>query len=262
MSEQNRRASFGPYRLVRDLAPCRLGDRWMALHEHRQTSHTAYEFAICHDRLERRRFAEAMQALSTLSHPHILPVDMWSFEPGGAPWAVTHYTGNHGGLVTLEDVVRAKGESLPAFEAERAALQLLEATAAAHDKGVYHGPVTAQEILVDRHGSLTIEMYGVTRTIAGLGRGNFELAADETRSIVELAYRLLTGLPADEPRIAPSRIAKRVPRAFEEWLEEGLNPGAGFENAAEAISRLPSQRTEIEPSRVKTVLGRIRAWSK
>lgn len=262
MSHQTGRVRFGPFSLVRELAASRLAGRWLALRERDQSSHAVYRFAICNDRVERRRHTRAMQSLSGLHHPHILGIEMCSFEIGDEPWAVTPYTGNHESVVTLGDVACAKGDVLPPFEAERAVQQVLEAAAYAHSVGVMHGPLSIDELLVDRHGSVLVEMYGVPRVLAGLDTGNTEIARDEVRSVVEIAYRLLTGLPADEPRIPASRLAKRLPRDFEEWLDEGLNPGGGFQTAAEAIAKLPSNRPEPEPSRVRTVLGRLRAWSR
>ncbi len=262
MSEVTGRVRFGPYRLVRELAPSRLAPRWLALRESDQTSHAIYRFGTCQERVERRRHTRAMQMLSGLQHPHLLSIEMCSFGTGDEAWAVTPYTGNHDSIVTLEDVARAKGESLPPFEAERAVLQVLEGVAHAHGEGVCNGPISIDQVLVDRHGCILIEMYGVGRILQGLDRGNSELVRDEVRSVVEIAYRLVTGLPADEPRIPAGRLARRLPRAFEEWLEEGLDATGGFQSATEAIGRLPHRRPEPEPSRVRTVLGRLKAWSR
>ena len=254
---------FGPYQLMRPLSLCRLGQRWLVLHTDDQTSHTLYHFRACHDRVERRRFSESMQALSSLDHPHLLGIEMRSFASDGTPWAVTPYMGNHSGLVTIRDVVKAKGELLPAWEAERAVLQLLEAVDYAHSMGVHHGPINADDVLVDTHGSILIEMYGVAHTLAGLGRSNPEIIRDEIRSLVEIAYRIATGLPADEPRIPATRLDKRIPATFERWLETGLNPSLGYKNAAEAIAKLPCRCTDpVDTSRVKIVLNRMKVWAK
>ncbi|HZW10010.1 MAG TPA: hypothetical protein VFF69_08910 [Phycisphaerales bacterium] len=262
MTDLTGRVRFGPYKLVRQLAPSRLAERWLALREHDQTSHAVYRFGICENRVERRRHSRAMQMLSGLQHPHLLAIEMCSFEAGDEPWAVAPYTGNHEGIVTLEDVAKAKGDMLPPFEAERAVLQVLEGVAHAHGAGVANGPIGIDQLLVDRHGCVLVEMYGVGRVLQGLERMNSELIRDEVRSVVEIAYRLVTGLTAEEPRIPAARLAKRLPRAFEEWLEEGLSASAGFQSAAEAVSKLPHRRSEQEPSRVRTVLGRLRAWSR
>ncbi|MFG0259162.1 MAG: hypothetical protein ACF8LK_02325, partial [Phycisphaerales bacterium JB041] len=116
--------------------------------------------------------------------------------------------------------------------------------------------------LVDRHGSLLIELYGVARALAGLEGMNGELVRDEVRSVVEIAYRLLTGIEADEPRIPVGRLVKRIPRGFEQWVETGLDPTGGYQTAQDAIDALAESKAEPETSRVRTVLGRFASWSR
>ncbi len=262
MSDQAERVRFGPYRLVRRVSSSLLGKRWLALRESDQTSHTVYEFGCLPDRVWRRRHSRAMQMLATLQHPHVLSIETCSFEVGGEAWASAPYTGNHDCIVTLMDVVRAKGDMLPPAEAERAVQQVLEGVAFAHSVGVCNGPVSIEQLLVDRHGSLLIELYGVARALAGLEGMNGELVRDEVRSVVEIAYRLLTGIEAEEPRIPVSRLVKRLPQGFAEWIETGLDPSAGYQTAEDAIAALAAFRSEPEPSRVRTVLGRLAAWSR
>lgn len=203
-----------------------------------------------------------MQVLAELHHPHLLAVEMCSFDVGGEPWVVTPYTGNHDNIVMLRDVVQAKGECLSACEAERAVLQVLQGIGYAHSVGVCNGPIAKGQLLVDRRGRVLIELYGVARALAGLDAGNSELVRDEVRSVVEIAYRLVTGFEADEPRIPAARLVKKLPRAFDEWLEEGLDPSGGYRTAQDAIERLPHRRPDPEPSRVRTVLGRLATWSR
>lgn len=262
MSSQSERVRFGPFRLVRELSPSPMGRRWLALRESDQSSHAVYRFESLPDRVWRRRHMRAMQSLAELRHPHLLTVEVCAFAVGDEPWVVTPYTGNHDCIVTLADVLAAKGESLSAAEAERAVLQVLEGVSYSHSVGKGNGPLSMEQLLVDRHGSVLIELYGVSRALRGLDGINSELIRDEVRSVVEIAYRLVTGLAADEPRIPAGRLVKKLPRAFDEWLEEGLNPGGGFQTAAEAIAKLPHRRPEPEAGRVRTVLGKIAAWSR
>lgn len=260
MSEQAKRVRYGPYRLVRPLADSPLGKRWLALREADQSSHTLYQFGSPPDRVWRRRHSRAMQMLASIQHPHVLSIETCSFEVGGEAWASAPYTGNHDCIVTLMDVVRAKGDALPHAEAERTVVQVLDGVCFAHSIGVCNGPITMEQLLVDRHGSLLIELYGVSRALRGLEGMNGELVRDEIRSVVEIAYRLLTGIDADEPRIPVGRLAKRLPRGFEEWIEQGLDPTAGYQTAEEAIAALSALRADPEPSRVRTVLGRLTPW--
>jgi hypothetical protein len=262
MSDQAERVRFGPYRLVRRVSSSLLGKRWLALRESDQTSHTVYEFGCLPDRVWRRRHTRAMQLLATLQHPHVLSIETCSFEVGGEAWASAPYTGNHDCIVTLMDVVRAKGDMLLAHEAEKAVLQVLGGVAFSHSVGVCNGPVAFEQLLVDRHGSVRIELYGVARALAGLDGMNSELVRDEVRSVVEIAYRLVTGIEADEPRIPVGRLAKKLPRGFEAWIENGLDPTGGYQTAQEAIEALAESRIEPDTSRVRNVLGRLASWSR
>ena len=252
---------LGPYRLLRPLLPSAIAERWVGLHEREQTTYVLHLFDVCHDRADERRFISAMEQLTTLDQAHILPVNHFSILPGGQPWAVTPYLGSQVGLVTLDSLRIEKGGVMPAVEVERVMSQLFSASAGANDAGVHHGPITAEQILVDRSGSVSIEMYGVRRRLEGLV-DNGEIARDEVRSLVELAYFLLTGLPAEEPRIPAGRLVRRLPGAWDAWIEEGLSPVGGFESAKFAVSSLPGHEPdsgEAGGRTVKTVIGRVRS---
>lgn len=253
---------FGPYRLVRALEAGPLGERWLAVHEVDLSSHVVHRFAARPDKSGQRRFLSAVESVAGLEHPHLAPVEMFALCPLGRGCIVTPYTGNQDGLVTLDALVAAKGGRLTPIEAERAVTHLLEAMEYAEGRGVMHGPLSGSEVVVDRHGRVSIELYGLGMALAGQAR-NSELVRDEVRSAVEIAYRLITGLPAEEPRIAAGKLVKKLEPAWDEWLERGLAAAGGFATAAEARAFLPSVREIEEPvvSPVKLVLGRIRRLS-
>ncbi len=253
---------LGPYRLLRPLESSDIAERWVGLHEREQTTFVVHLFDVCHDRADERRFISAMEKLSSFEQAHVLPVHHYAFLASGRPWAVTPYLGSQVGLVTLESLRLEKGGVMPAVEVERVMCQLFSASCAAHDAGVHHGPIRPDEVLVDRSGSASIEMYGVRRLLDGLVDANGEIVRDEVRSLVELAYYLLTGLPAEEPRIPAGRLVKRLPSAWDAWIEEGLSPVGGFESAADALAALPGRReSDVDASAytVKTVIGRVRS---
>jgi len=263
MTQPEMPAYFGPYRLVRALVPGTLGDRWLALHARQKTSHVVHRFPACEDRAERRRYLTAFEKLSSIRHPHILPIEQMSFGHRARAWAVTPYTGNADGLVTLDRLRELKGGRMGVFETERAIAQLLEASSAAHEQGLIHGPLREDRILVDRHGSLAIEHYGLDRTVHPRGDADGDATGDEIRSIAEIGYQCLTGLEPGEPAIRASRIDRRLDRRWDEWFERGLDPSAGFACALEALEVLPSrlrQSIPREPSQgpVRVVLRRFR----
>jgi len=245
MIDTRGRPRLGPYVLLRPLTPCRHGERWLGVHELRHDTHTLYKVRACLDRAEQRRFLDAMGALSRREHPHLLPVEEFCLGTWGDGWAVTPYTGHQAGLQTLGDLRDAKGERMLPQEVERAVIHLLEAVAYAHAGGACHGPIGFDEILVDRFGSVQIEMYGLSRLLQGLPMWEPEAARDEVRSVVESAYHMLTGLRPEAPVVPAGRLVRRLPREWSDWLERGLDPAAGFAGAEEALAFLPSFRRGV-----------------
>lgn len=260
MKHKSARTRVGPYELTRPLRPGGLSQRGLALHTVEQTSHVLHRFAGCHDKAEQRRFIGAFQTVSCLDHPHILPLEGFFFDRTGVPCAVTPFTGDADGLLTLEGLLRVKGGQMEPEETERAIRQLLEACAFAHDVSIHNGPIGPDDVLIDRRGSVLIEFYGLSRQLRGLAVGNEELVRDEVRSVVEIAYLLLTGIRAEAPVIPAGRLVKRLDPLWDEWLAYGLDPTEGFEDASHALESLPATRRERERKpivNVRSVLGRL-----
>ncbi len=266
MESRVQRLRIGPFRLVQRLEPGPNAERWLALNEADESTHVAHRFKSESDR-DLRRLVEAVEKLGALNHPHILPIEHFTLDRasgGKAPesgWLVTPYTGTLEGLVTLSVLLSDKGGQMPPAEAERTLIQLLEAVESAHADGFAHGPVAKDEVLVDRRGSLSIELYGLRRLMQGAGAVPVsEVQRDEVRSIVQIGYTLLTGLSDEEPRIRADRLIPRLDRRWDEWFDEGLDAAAGFLSAGEALSGLPGMRREVEvkPGPVRSMLGTFR----
>lgn len=254
------RLPLGPYRIIRPLEPGKLAARWLAVHDRDQTSHVAHEF-VCRDRAEQRRFLNAFERVSELDHPHIVQVEQFALADGRLAWLLTPYTGNQEGLLTLDALRQAKGGRIPPQETEWAMSQILSAVDYAHGLGHHHGPIGLEEVLVDRRGRVSVDLYGLERRLSGLSTANAELVRDEVRSVVEIGYHLLTGLTAEEPRISVGRLLRRLDPLWDEWFDAGLDALSGFATAAEAAAALPSARRDASrpaPAGVRTVLGRVR----
>ncbi len=229
---------LGPYNLIRPLAKLAIAARWLAFHEVSQTTHVIYRFPVCHDNSEKRRFLSSVQAASRVIHPHILKIEQFAFDSSGSAWVVTPYIGDVEGMMSLERLLRAKAGSMAPSEAGRAIEQILDACTAAHNAKIYHGPIRMDEILVDRHGSLAIEMYGMSRLLRGYNLGNEELVRDEVRSAAEIGYQLITALRAEEPLIPAGRLVKKLDPRWDEWFGVALDPTSGFATAEEALATL------------------------
>jgi serine/threonine protein kinase len=255
------RLRIGPFRLVRRLEAGSIGERWLAFNEQDQSSHVAHRVKLGGPS-ESRRFVRALEAISQLKHPHLLAVEHFSLGDGGdTGWIVTPFTGSHDGLVTLPGLLGDKGGKMSPLEVERCLMQLLEALEYTHGVGCFHGNLDAADVLVDRRGSLFVELYGLRRQMAGSSGGPpaGEVARDEVRSIVSLGYWLLTGLPGEEPRIEASRLIRGLDDRWDEFFAQGLEPLSGFESAGEAMAALPSVKRELEPrSPVQVVIRGFR----
>ncbi len=254
-------AFFGPYRVIRALAPSSLAHRWLALHVRRQTSHVVHRFGVCGDRVERRRFTTAFEQLATVDHPHLLRVEHFSFGSKGRPLVVTPYTGSHDGLLTLRQLLDQKRGRLSEFEAERLIEHLLDASGYGLEHGLSHGAMQADDILIDRSGCLFVEHYGLRRALAGDTPAT-TVDADEIDSIVRLGYECLTGVTTATPLVKPSRLARLSDRAWDAFFGSCLGV-AGVQTPAEVLEKLPSQakvtNEEAEPlGAVRVALRKLR----
>lgn len=254
--------NVGWCRVIRPLGRGPVSDRWLAVNERLQSSHVVHRIHMRSDGLARRRFLAAAESVSRISHPHVLPIDFFTlagedrYHVRGV--IVTPYTGaNPGvgvegtGLVTIGSLAEMKGGSLGEIEVDRAARQMLGALDAAHARGVLHGALSADEVLVDRFGKAMLELPGLKRAMSH--HDDLEPAAHavqvrrEVTSVAELVFRLLTGrdpVSGDRARLG-MRVSRFDPQ-WDHWLSRGLDPVGGFATPKEAIAALPSQKRDDE----------------
>lgn len=154
------------------------------------------------------------------------------------------YTGDADGLVTLAELLSRRGGQLGLREAVLAGEQLLSLSAWAHNAGIVHGRIGADEVIVDRSGKLGVELYGLRHGFASAaGEARVNADRDEVRSIVELVFELATGVPASvlnarRARGVLCRGSGRRGKRLAAWLERGLGV-EGFAGAEAALAALP-----------------------
>lgn len=269
------RQAVGPYLLTRPLEPAAKGDRFLALHESDQSSHLALRLPVAGDRDGLKRFVDAVRVCESLRHEHLLAIEYHTIDADGFPWIVTPFPGDVDGVRSLGKLLREKQGQMHPGEAERAVQHALEAIDFAHRLEpardgrearlpVVNGVWTMDEVLVDRHGRVLLELYGLSRALRGEPvQADAETVRDEVRSIVDIAYQLITGLRAESPMIPAGRLVKRLDPRWDRWLSRGLDASSGFDTAAEALAMLPARvepLVEIEPAGVRGVFGRLRPW--
>lgn len=240
----------GPYKINGVLAASRWGQRWLAFHDGKQQPFMLYQFEGFAKKTDQRRFITAFESLSSIEHPHLLTLMEFAFDGNtDSALLVTPYPATHDGLLTMSRLLEQKHGRMPVSEVRRAVVQLLETLVHVHDRGILHGPLSLDEILVDPHGSLIIDLFGFRRAVYGALRENSFDKADEVRGVVEIAYALVTGLSAQAPRIRMGSVRGRQDRTLDAWIETGLDPAAGFDSASSALRALekPESIPQIQP---------------
>ncbi len=249
--------TIGGAGIVRELDRHTLARRFLG-HDHRRgVDRLVYVFDQSPSE-DREKIWQALRLCVGAQRPHVLAIEQAGRERDGLIWASSPYPGNQESIVTLADLRARRGGRLSAIETDRAIEQLLEAAAASHRAGVEHGPVAEDEILVNPSGSLLVELYGLRRR-AGLIESAEEPIQDEIRSIVSLAWTLLTGIDADERDVFASRVGGMVPPRWRQWIDCGLDPVLGYASAREALDAMPGRSGEpaVEIAGARSLLGRL-----
>ncbi len=176
----------------------------LAVHERDGSSHVVHAIEVGASRAQQRRSLARVEAWAqaTREIPSTLGVQCWSLWAPGRLALVTRYTGSSAGLVTLDSLVAGRGGRLPLSEVVRAMTPLIGTLRAAISKGVVHGPVSMGEVLVDQHGQVCVEHFGLAAALAGRGAGPQDdlsrCLGEEIASIASIAVRLATGRSAGQ----------------------------------------------------------------
>jgi serine/threonine protein kinase len=243
MSKSLRNEYFGPYKLIRAIGAAHGADRFVVLCNKTDTNFMLYRFEQLTNAKLRRQIFDRLIHMSTLQHPHLLKINSVSYDDHGRLCVITPYTGNHDGIVTLENLLDHQEGKLGSIEALRATEHLLEACDFAHQNNLINGPIHTSDVLVDRFGCLQVQLYSYgsiqdPHQTQSFTRGS--LIADEIRSVIELGYTMLTGLSSQAELINPTRVIKKLDRNWDTWFEIGLDPIDGFESFQHALNALPT----------------------
>ncbi len=173
-----------------------------------------------------RAFEARLQAVAGLEHPHVLPVyDYWR-EPGGG-YVVTRLPTR-----TFEQGLRAG--RVTAADALRVGEQIASALAAAHERGVVHGALGTDAVVVDERGDAFLWGFLLT--------GEPGIPAADVAALASLVTAAADGSGADAPGIAVATDTMPVP--VREVLARAADPvGGPVVTAAGLAATLAAART-------------------
>jgi serine/threonine protein kinase len=188
------------------------------------------------------RFEREAHAAAHVVHPNVAAIYRVGKRKDGLPYIVKEYIGAH----SLAELLRSL-EVRSVDESTRTIISLAKALAAADAKGIVHGNVRPDNILVERDsGRIVLTNFGVSgqqEADAGLGdarytspeqlRGEASTAATDIFGLGVIAYDLLTGK-------VPEELGQRLRRCVDNNTD--ARPTAG-----ELVRQLASDERTIAP---------------
>lgn len=214
-----------------------------------------------------RSFETEIQAISRLSHPHIVSVYDVAVEDGERYIVMEYVDG-----ISLRDYIDHK-KPMAISEAFEATKQILRALGEAHRNGIVHRDIKPQNIMVTREGKIKVTDFGIARLP---GRDHFAMAEraigtvqyispeqasggtvdarSDIYSVGILLYEMVTGRrPFDGPsasQVAMMQVTEmpESPRKYNSAVSPGLeqlimralekNPDSRFQSAEEMLEHL------------------------
>lgn len=218
--------TIGPARLVRDLDRCRAGYRWLARVPSDASLFQLYVLPPGHVS------APALVAGEGLRGRHIVPILGSGEHATGWTWALSPYAGDIEGVRSLTDVLKLRaGRQMPVYEARVAASQLIDAATDMRRSGVAFADITGRDVLIDRRGSVRVEVINASRSASDTPM------CDDTHALGLLVYEMLTGATPSGAFMPPSRLASGVGRGWDRWTERAL--GREFDSLSSAAGAMP-----------------------
>ncbi|HVK33594.1 MAG TPA: HDOD domain-containing protein [Burkholderiaceae bacterium] len=151
---------IGRFALLRELGRGAQATVWLAYDDRLDREVALKLLDTSSDELTIDQWLHEARAVSRLSHPHLVPV-FEADEAGGRPYLVFEYVAGP----TLAAHARERGGALPAREAVGLMLGVLDALAAAHERGIVHRDLKPSNVLVDGEGRARVMDFGIAARV-------------------------------------------------------------------------------------------------
>lgn len=174
-------ATFGPFRIVRELGRGGMGQVFLAERAHgtfaQRVALKVVSGAIVSESM-RRRFLAEQQALARLEHPNVARLVDGGIRADGLPWFAMEYVDGK----RIDEWCDARKLDVPARL--RLFLAVCEAVQAAHQRLVIHRDLKPSNILVTDEGAVRLLDFGVAKLL--------ESAPDELAEVTRADERMFT----------------------------------------------------------------------
>ena len=161
-----------------------------------------------------QQFVKAPKLLTQLEHPNVARV--WSVETDatGIPFVVEEPRAGQ----SLAAMIETFPEGMPLGVAVNVLVPIVEAMAAAHGSGLWHGAFDAKHVVLsEQSGMTTPKVFGFAT------KDGAPNPSEDVRAIGALMYRALSGQSANDKRRAPlDELAPHLPLELTELVERCL----------------------------------------
>jgi len=156
------------YRLIEPIGAGGMGEVYLAEYVHLRKRYAikVLPAQVARDAEFVARFHDEARVMAELQHPHIVQVHTMSQAEGVYFLAMDYVTGPEGKPLSLHEHLKQQSEGrLPEAQARRWAIQIAEALAYAHERGVVHRDLKPANILIDGNGDVKLTDFGLAKVI-------------------------------------------------------------------------------------------------
>jgi len=161
---------FGDYFITEKIGEGGMGAVYRArhVHLHKDFALKIMPGALANDNGFVARFHDEARVMSDLRHPGIVQVHAMSCHEGEYFLAMDYVTGAEGRPLNLHEWLKAQPNGrAPQEKVREWAVQIAEALAYAHGRGVVHRDIKPANILVDSAGNVRLTDFGLAKVVGG-----------------------------------------------------------------------------------------------